>query len=1322
MDLPYHIQKKRLQRDLLAPQLATLTRLDVSFYLFPADRASGDFYDLRPRPGGLALLTGDVSGKGIMSSITAAYARFYFQLAVQRHSTAGAMMRDINQSLYQSIDKSAFVAGALLLLPENGRKLEYVVCGMPTLLYRSREKRFVPLPNPGPRLVLGAGPQVAYVSRHLRLETGDILLVHSDGLEEARNAAGHSYGQGRLRRIVRRFAAKGADFIVDHILRDLNRFLAQAPITDDMMLFVLRAAKPDFRSVFMTSRYLQDVIQWRMLVVIFLQTKAAKADWLPLLAAHQAKLEDFYSQTYLVSLGSEEIYEDIIRRGLLLALALRERLRHKDPGYKLGISIQRVPMDRRGELDWSAAINPLSEAIQHASMSPGDIYVTPQVYMLSSDMFRYQPSAPNGMKYRLLGLAEQETRQKLLGRNREYRALLAALKQQAVGVTGAAGYGKTPLLLAVKHTLVDKGYRVLLSSATQATRNIPYSLWLDPLRSLMFIDGGGNVPFKKRLQQLRFTHVSKAKYVAVLDYLFGGRQSKTRAAAVPAADEVTEVISGILTHFSRRRPLCLVFEDIQWADDLSFHLLDQLLLSAARPRILISYKHVSAPRKRRMALWQDKGIFRELVLQPVSLQDVRDYAHHIFADTGLSLERISTLAGEIHAITQGNHLFITEMLAYMHSLYAREHDDAILENISAHIPNNVRAIIEAKLLNLPAEQLKLLQIASIFGAIFPRAFLQQAAGAQFSRTGMNQVLHELRKQHIILPYSSPEHLMFYSPMYREIIYTGLLEEDRLRLHLEAATFCRQRAQASTTGPAIRWLIRLSHHLDKANFARDSVKAGVEIVRLFRRKRAYKQARFFLQRAEKKLARLEDPGPLAFDLLYESCYIGMYFGREQALARKLTRLKTLARQYDRLSAGIKLHQLSADYHMHRGEYYKALLHIRACMRQGATDTELLMQLAGVYNRLAAYNEAEGILTRLIRTSASAEERVHLLYARCDSLLFTGRFRETVIQARRLQRLAYKQENRNAYNMALYYLCRSFVEIGTVSLFKKYMRQRTALAKHSPDYTDTAWNYHLLYLYFLLQGRFSTAYRLNRRINDLFARHNNLYGQAIVSYNLCRLLGQIGDSNGAAKYFSAGLRQAKRVKAFGLVMSNLVAGAELYMHPPQTSPPVPFGEAIKTLYWVTASYYHRYYLLLCRARYYRQKGPAGRPKALTYLSRLGDCADYLESRLYRFIAQGERLLLLQLMGDRQEALALLAGMREADWRRFMFYPGAEFYLAAAHAISRHAAGTAKPAFDAAYRRVIASRMEETRTLGKSRMYADYLHQQCERLRLPPPPGAP
>ncbi len=176
-----------IQGGLMPPVPRDLSNIDVHGWYRPAERTSGDFYDfVRAKDGRLALLVGDVAGHGIGPALVTASVQASLRSYLRVLPDPGAALGLVNQDLCERSDGNMFVTVLLALLDADGA-LEVWNAGHHGVVV-ARAERIEIEDRHGPALGLVEGHQFERDVR-VTLEQGDIALLFSDGLIEARASA-----------------------------------------------------------------------------------------------------------------------------------------------------------------------------------------------------------------------------------------------------------------------------------------------------------------------------------------------------------------------------------------------------------------------------------------------------------------------------------------------------------------------------------------------------------------------------------------------------------------------------------------------------------------------------------------------------------------------------------------------------------------------------------------------------------------------------------------------------------------------------------------------------------------------------------------------------------------------------------------------------------------------------------------------------------------------------------------------------------------------------------------------------------------------------
>ncbi len=201
-----------------------------------ASALGGDYYDYVPLSGGrLAVVLGDVSGKGISASLLMAKLSAEARFSLASEPTPAEAMTRLNRVFCGSGWEDRFVTLAMTVLDPAKHEATVVIAGhMPPLLRRG-ENDVAPIGDEIAKLPLGVEPNVVYEQQTIALEPGHCISLYTDGITEAMNPDGDLYGYERLLSRIRP-KSDGVAGLGHSILDDVRRFVGARRQSDDMCL------------------------------------------------------------------------------------------------------------------------------------------------------------------------------------------------------------------------------------------------------------------------------------------------------------------------------------------------------------------------------------------------------------------------------------------------------------------------------------------------------------------------------------------------------------------------------------------------------------------------------------------------------------------------------------------------------------------------------------------------------------------------------------------------------------------------------------------------------------------------------------------------------------------------------------------------------------------------------------------------------------------------------------------------------------------------------------------------------------------------------
>src|SRR5919112_2418741 len=185
---------RTLQESLLPPELPEVPGAEISARFHPAGEATevgGDFYDMFDTTHGWGIVMGDVCGKGADAAAVTALARYTLRALGVQESSPAEILRKLNDALLRQRTDRRFCTVAYASLNVNGNGAAQVCLatgGHPLPLVLRADGRVEAVGEPG--TLLGVLPDVRLSDTAVRLGKGDVMVLYTDGVTEARGPEG----------------------------------------------------------------------------------------------------------------------------------------------------------------------------------------------------------------------------------------------------------------------------------------------------------------------------------------------------------------------------------------------------------------------------------------------------------------------------------------------------------------------------------------------------------------------------------------------------------------------------------------------------------------------------------------------------------------------------------------------------------------------------------------------------------------------------------------------------------------------------------------------------------------------------------------------------------------------------------------------------------------------------------------------------------------------------------------------------------------------------------------------------------------------------
>jgi phosphoserine phosphatase RsbU/P len=232
---------REIQMWLIPEAPPDVSGLDIAFVNRPANTVAGDYYDVLLRDGGIraVIVVADVAGKSIPAGLLMATFQASLKTLLHHVTSLAELVSGVNDyCCAHSNGGRRFTTAVVAEYETTSHTLTYVNAGHNVPLLLRADGRVERLERGG--LPFGIDGKAPYDVADIQLESGDILVIFTDGLVEAVNEQGEEYGEDRLLAIIpalRQYRAKDG---ISAMMNELNRFTGMAHQHDDITCMVVK--------------------------------------------------------------------------------------------------------------------------------------------------------------------------------------------------------------------------------------------------------------------------------------------------------------------------------------------------------------------------------------------------------------------------------------------------------------------------------------------------------------------------------------------------------------------------------------------------------------------------------------------------------------------------------------------------------------------------------------------------------------------------------------------------------------------------------------------------------------------------------------------------------------------------------------------------------------------------------------------------------------------------------------------------------------------------------------------------------------------------
>lgn len=244
---------QRVQKSLLPTILDHNQYFDICAFSNAADEVGGDYYDTyKLDEDRYVLIIGDVSGKGTSAAFHMSQMKGIFQSLIQLNLSPSDFMIKANSALSKCLERNHFITASIFIINTAEQTICHSRAGhVPTLFHKKKinKSEYLEIDGLGLGILRNMQYQKHVVEKTLTYQSGDVLVLFTDGIVEAKNDKSHQFGYERIRTLLEVYHELDPREIQTKIIHSLHEFVGgDRLIDDDYSMMVVKFTKQNKES------------------------------------------------------------------------------------------------------------------------------------------------------------------------------------------------------------------------------------------------------------------------------------------------------------------------------------------------------------------------------------------------------------------------------------------------------------------------------------------------------------------------------------------------------------------------------------------------------------------------------------------------------------------------------------------------------------------------------------------------------------------------------------------------------------------------------------------------------------------------------------------------------------------------------------------------------------------------------------------------------------------------------------------------------------------------------------------------------------------
>ena len=226
---------RKLQLKMLPHKKPFLKDIKIVTLYLPMTYLAGDFYDYYEDSNGLGVLIADVTGHGIPSAMVTAMLKASFRILQKNISDPSLIMKGLNEILYGNDNQ--LLTAVYIYIDIKNKILLSSNAGHPSILLLKKSRELIEIKSKG-RLI-GFSLSENWELSSTKIESGDRIVLYTDGITETKNYNGEQFGEERLKQIIKDYSYLNNSDMIEATKRTLLDYSFQVNQEDDLTLMVI---------------------------------------------------------------------------------------------------------------------------------------------------------------------------------------------------------------------------------------------------------------------------------------------------------------------------------------------------------------------------------------------------------------------------------------------------------------------------------------------------------------------------------------------------------------------------------------------------------------------------------------------------------------------------------------------------------------------------------------------------------------------------------------------------------------------------------------------------------------------------------------------------------------------------------------------------------------------------------------------------------------------------------------------------------------------------------------------------------------------------